>query len=56
MIGLYVPLDEERDSENYFCKASVNIIIATNTLESIQMNNVVRYLLKVFFDLCITDS
>ena len=33
MIGLYVPLDEERDSENYFCKASVNIIIATNTLE-----------------------
>ena len=31
MIGLYVSLDEERDSEDYFCKASVNIIIATNT-------------------------
>lgn len=32
LIGLFVPFDEVRDSEDYFCKASVNLIIATNTL------------------------
>lgn len=32
MIGLYVPYDEERDSSDYFCRTSVNMIIATNTL------------------------
>lgn len=33
LIGLYVPFDEARDNEDYFCKAAVNMIIATNTLE-----------------------
>ena len=31
LIGLYVPIDEAKDSPDYYCKTAVSLIIATNT-------------------------
>lgn len=58
MIGLYVPLDEERGREDYSCKATVNMIIATNTLEKytneqrrkVSFEGVLRPLYQKFMD------
>ncbi len=34
LIGLYSPFEEYRGNEDYFCKASVNMILAVRTLDS----------------------
>lgn len=31
LIGLYVPVEEMKDSDDYYCKADVSLIIAVNT-------------------------
>lgn len=38
LIGLYSPFNEYRDSNEYDCKADVNLIIAVNTLDSYTNN------------------